>query len=1526
MKRSMKKLSMLLMMLCVTFATFAQPAAPDYEIRKGHWCCAHGDAPNVTILNVEEGHLREAILELLNGNEPHLNDCRNYKILRITNYKPDPDYSGDPTVTLNADDIAALNLLNNFSNFETIDLQDVKYLVDGKQTAFTFSNRYVKNLILPDNWTKDKVKKFDSSICTNLGSAISQGTNELDEPTMVVHIEKGNTLTEAVSHLFIDEITNTKLGEGINQHNHSMGKLRHLSVTGYPVARDLGNNDGNNNIFDENGHYVLIPEADETSSTTFAAVGGGTRQLQGEKQTCAFTDLVAKLITLDLSDAIIEDQYNEDLIVLNKTGIFGNALRTMELPTDAGFNTIPADFFSNQMGNFRQICIPGNIMYIKTRAFTMQSLDHIWTTGDDSNTVYDNGVYLKGDENPHTGVLPRTVDTSLDNIGEGSVLYGTYTLPAGLKLIESHAFKQDNSHVKDVYALSIEAPECHVDAFGPNFYHANNTISGQPVDGIITREAYSNNPANGTYVTMLHYPRECTTPDIQRYTDVTREYSVATADRDGKGATIYYPNQSEMMRAYTQGTYGYLWYAWDATRDPWTNSIETGTSGNFGEWTQDGQIAANQTWTNNENESPNKKDRSFYDVTDGNQLDQPGGLDPYYNTKWEGIQLYPKAGASGTGNTRIVPDLDSNGNYQYVEYDETSINTGKYIKKGTYTEANNGAFVRRYYPTENFATTSYSNGSEQYYSDAEGQNAVTPNVGTGYYYECGVKNVYSDAVNEPQKDADNNWITEYYTKNGDEYTLSPFMYFNDAVKDKIRYNPIEIEVPKFSSTQVPVDGVTTYYSDQNGETAVSPTLNKTYYHSPTTTVQTTYQSVNYLVNGVTKYYQKEGDEYIEAIPTFSNTAGGDVCYKNTDGEYVVCTNFKSGEGDWYVRYNWGSYQYLSVNENYPKVSLDGYYYYELTQEVTTYTATTEYDPSISSYYEDDYNGGYQLAQNLQFNNNYYYEDGIKTVTTYSSTDHWIPEVDTYYITYSEGNYEEYPDWRNGFPQNTYYYVAGTAPDYCLYEGKYDPTKTYYTDNNGENVASIISFDQAYYYNVLGYEYVEATESDAGKQHYGLDESYVADGTTLYAPDEIRIGDDYYSVKMKEVEIQASSRSNDYRGWHQFTLTAYATNSNKTFVPYRSYISDNDWWTICLAFDLTKADLIKLFGKNGSEASKDLPYLSKLTYVVRDVDGKNITLTFSPNLLEHKEVIAEEGQVHGVISDDAVALNDVVLHAGVPYLIRPNMAPEADGKYKRQFDIAFSENDNNAADNALYNRIKNSEKLNGYELKELIYKGIYTVPAYVINNGTGAESVGEQVTFTNYDTSSFTYTNSDEFRHNKQTMSASISKDFCYSFVGTFYVSRMPQYSYFLGWDSEKQRAAFWYCKASETGKFNWNNETGIICPNFITAQQSLEQRTENDFKDAEGLSTPAQWKIELKAGDDFNSAAVKNYTTNSQYGYKAPLWSDEATMIIHIDDDSIEQPTYIKGVYNMNGQYMGESMEGLSKGIYIQNGKKIYVK
>ena len=73
----------------------------------------------------------------------------------------------------------------------------------------------------------------------------------MDEPTMIAHVEKGNTLTEAVSHLFIDEIPNLKIGQ-LDQYTHTMGNLRHLSVSGHPVARDLCNG---KSTFDENGHY-----------------------------------------------------------------------------------------------------------------------------------------------------------------------------------------------------------------------------------------------------------------------------------------------------------------------------------------------------------------------------------------------------------------------------------------------------------------------------------------------------------------------------------------------------------------------------------------------------------------------------------------------------------------------------------------------------------------------------------------------------------------------------------------------------------------------------------------------------------------------------------------------------------------------------------------------------------------------------------------------------------------------------------------------------------------------------------------------------------------------------------------------------------------------------------------------------------------------------------------------------------------------------------------------------------------------
>lgn len=1290
----MKKIYLTLIMLVMTLGAFAQ----DYTLSAGKWQCKnYNDPANVVLINCNPGHLAEAIAAIANDAQ-----YNGMKIVRITN--------NGQKVTLNAADIAALNSFDNYS-FETIDLQDVQYLVDGKQTAFTFSNRTVKNLILPDGWTKDEVKAIGSSVGVSLGSAISQGTHEDGKAYIAAHVQKSNTLTECMDHLFIDEIPNTKSGDGITMYTHNMTKVKHIYVTGYPVARDLTKNES---VFDENGHYVFDKEADETTAASWAAVGGGTRELVGTTQAGPWNN-VANIVTVDLEDAIIEDQYCNDLVALHKTSIFGDDLRIIKLPTYEGFNTIPADFFSNQMGHLRQLCIPGNIMYIKTRAFTMQSLDHIWTTGNEPDVVYDNGVYLKGEEDFRYGYLDSSVDTSIGNTDDGCVYFGTYTFPANLKLIESHAFSQDHAHVKDVYSLSIEAPECHVDAFDKSFYTAYQTIAGQPENGIITRGAYRHNDGY-TYVTMLHYPRQCTTPAIQRYTDVTREYSIATADRDGKGATIYYPNRSEMLRAYNQGTYGYLWYAWDPTRDPYTNGIYN--VGGMGDWTAEGQQDANDAYIANTNVEPSKTDRSFYDVTNGGNLAQPSGLEPYYNTVWEKTQLYPQpetaivTNSDGTPVMKTVPATDENGN---ILYDAATGDEGEYKKIGTYIKDNAGEYVQD-------VTATANNGG--------------------------------------------NYVRDY------EYV-------------KVNYDP------------------------NSGETY--------YFHDAGYTVDN---------NGL---------------------------YTN---EYVF---MEDENGVWRKDYGWTG-------------SGNGDFY----RTMWTNEGGQGYSVSIKD-------GKYKL---------------------------WIGDT-------TEGNLKNagiikrYSEYDNGIQKYTDTSVAADEYYIKVYSNSY---RVYNPETDGDEQRYDVTFG--------GYREYAGTADD-NLQRYTIAESYVEKATAL-EDNQIALNEGTtYDIQMTEVPETYVTKKHDYRGWHQFVLTAYATNSSEEFVPLRSYITDNDWWTICLQFDLTKSDMITLFG---DRANNKIPYLSKLTYVVRDVENKQIVLTFSKNLLTNKEVVEGEN-VHGVITTDAVADNDIVLHAGVPYLIRPNLHVDANNKVdaERQFDIRRTQNE------GLYNRMLEAANRKGEEMNELIYRGIYTVPAYVVNDNGTENVTNDPVSFTQYEGPTFTYNNSDEIVYNKQTTTGKLSTDFCYSFVGSFFLSKMPQYSYFLGWDSKKNKAAFWYNKVPDQDKFTWNNETGIILPNWITTRHSIYNPNEEGkgIDPASGLDDPARWIINLSNGDDFatSTGGAKNYTNESQFGYQAPLWSDEATVILRIDDDNVEQPVNgVKGVFNMSGQYMGNSTEGLQKGIYVVNGKKIVVK
>lgn len=1116
----------------------------------------------------------------------------------------------------------------------TLDLQNLYGTGGGHHAPFTFSNASIKRVILPDYWDKAAVKDAAVAIATgNTGfeAALSQHGDQNQstaDAKLVAYVQKPGTLYTAMRHTFFNSRADKKMGNA-TQSYVSFDKLGYVSIMGYPSALDFnGNANTAGVVFDPNGHFVFDREADETSIQANAGIGG-TRALVGTAKNGAITG--ANLIQLDLGDAVIYEEWCND-ITLSWSYVIGDRTKEIIFPTNTELKTIPADCLNTSLPLLEEICIPGNIEYIKTRSFWIsnQVMRHIWTTGTTEHMRYDNGAYLHDDhENPdHLGHAP--LDDPNWNNGKGKqdpARYGTITLPENLKLIESHCFTARS--VSDVYVLNKTAPECHVDAFSTIMYMGNNTIDTEYTNrqGMVTRWSYAQGDAVAEYICFLHYPRESGTPDIQRFTDPTREYSVATTWRDGKGNVVYFPNQSEFNRAYMQGTTGYLWYAWDSERVPEpagnANSFKNVNPSISSGASTETQQQANTYYEQNTMTDPDKTDRSFYDVRlDVNgqpTLTKPADLKWYYNTIWEGKQLYPKPETVGV--------VDEQG------------------------------------------------------------------------------------------------------------------------------NPVMETVPVY---------------DENGNIIYDPAA-----------AGATYEG-NYIRNEV--------DVYVKA-------ADGEYCHQlvpHGEGQYTIDYSYTQDDNGDFIKNSQGNYEA----------------YYSWMDTNPSYQGCKRYTRKASGL--------------IKFTN----------------------------------------QW--GAPR------FNISDDYVLYETYDSEYKTLLDRFNKE----------------VGYVFTEATSSDAGP---------------------------FWTMRTEIAQAQAVTKKNDYRGWHQFVLHAYDTNDDRPLTPVKFYQSDPDWWTVCLPYDLKYSEMVRFFG-NGEG---NIPYLSKLRYVVRDYDKQKITLMFSKNLMVYKEEITNpsntDDYVHGVIDDvttytDAELQDDpIILHKGVPYLIKPNIPEGAN----RSFDVFKTETPD------LYNRLIDSQNVPAAQLETYIYKGEYTVPAYVIGDTDKEETVASR-TFTHTEFGpSFTYNSSDKIMYGGKEVEAKVSNDFSYTFVGSFFLSMMPKDCYFLGWDSKKKCAAFWFNRVPNPSSYDWNNQTGIICPNFNTSLT---------IDPATSLSDPARWIFGASdiENDDLVGVAsgAKKSLMDMDFGSIDVVVSGIGQINL---DRSADKAVQEDVIYDLRGVRMNQPKSRLTKGVYIVNGKKYVV-
>ncbi len=369
---------------------------------------------------------------------------------------------------------------------------------------------------------------------------------------------------------------------------------------------------------------------------------------------------------------------------------------------------------------------------------------------------------------------------------------------------------------------------------------------------------------------------------------------------------------------------------------------------------------------------------------------------------------------------------------------------------------------------------------------------------------------------------------------------------------------------------------------------------------------------------------------------------------------------------------------------------------------------------------------------------------------------------------------------------------------------------------------------------------------------------------------------------------------DYIGWHQFVLTDYYRYEEIEVDDTPKNYTKLDYYTLCFPYDLTRQEVIDLIGApnkngntlNGKALTEDaFPEVYTLKSVIRNQQTQHIDLGFSKELM----AIAKTGKEITVTKDEwnynnnlttnnKKAGNDkaIFLKGGYPYLVRPIVPEGTSFSNLAEYMMSISDL---TADDLGYQKVTSG--------------GAYISVPYSSQGVISTDENGDQLEWTDED-------------GNKQ--------NYYYFFQGTYENEDLPKYAYYLGQKNGKR--SFFY---DTTGTRKWNRFSAIIggrCPtdNAITYI---------GFDHGTSSKTVSTVTILMRNADDsFNPANndVKvNFTFEGEDGF------DETVAIESINGEAVNSA--VEGdVYSVTGQFVGKSVNGLSKGLYIVNGKKVMVK
>ncbi len=178
------------------------------------------------------------------------------------------------------------------------------------------------------------------------------------------------------------------------------------------------------------------------------------------------------------------------------------------------------------------------------------------------------------------------------------------------------------------------------------------------------------------------------------------------------------------------------------------------------------------------------------------------------------------------------------------------------------------------------------------------------------------------------------------------------------------------------------------------------------------------------------------------------------------------------------------------------------------------------------------------------------------------------------------------------------------------------------------------------------------------------------------------------------------------------------------------------------------------------------------------------------------------------------------------------------------------------------------------------------------------------------------------------------KRYYYTFVGQFWDQKLPHYCYYT-----IEGTGNWYrfTRFDETtANYTWSAYKCVIISTVDDANDTHSGSGKYRDDAQSNYPTVASGSDDLLTGGDLKIGfqdGINDYDFENSSRECIFLFNDdiievgegsEATAIEVLDGERVAP---LRGkVYNMNGQHVGNSVDGLSKGLYIINGKKVVIK